>query len=81
MNRIHTLSNHFADEQGVTERTEDKHSEADRGGSVSVFTSWITLRRTEGSHVAVYPPSLFALFLQGDKCCHSHRTVKNTESI
>lgn len=55
MNWIHALTEHFANEQGVTEGI-DKHSEADRGGS---RTMWITLR-TEEKDVAVCPPSLLA---------------------
>ena len=72
MKRIHTLSNHFADELGVTEGT-DKHSEADGGERCSVA----------GLHRGKHRQSLtmllwirhlgWPLFLRGDKCFHSHR--------
>ena len=75
MNWIHTLTNHFTDELGVTGR-KDKQSKADRGGrlqkSFSVFTrkTW-----TEEGDFAIYSPFLLAYSFKVNKLCHSHRLL------
>lgn len=83
MNWIHTLTNHFTDELRVT-RGKDKHSKADRGGSLqrrllcfhkldkADYTEENMGRRRRFCSLF----SIFvALFCQGEKLCHSHRLL------
>lgn len=80
MNWIHTLTNHFADELGMTNGI-DKHCKADRGGSLQeralLLFSLDKVDYTEetldkGKKILLY--IFVTLFLQGHKC-HSYRIL------